>query len=140
MPARHYPPNSHHHQHHHQQNHISENIVPEIESSGIPQDPDVEADRQEPDYHLVESGSDVQLSSKVPEPAPTSAIGATTGTRMYLPETDILDSSCSSDEDDDVVKNCDIEDGGNSRGMNRKFCLNFPKEVIFKVDVFTHQF
>uniref|UniRef100_A0AC34FFH6 Rab-GAP TBC domain-containing protein n=1 Tax=Panagrolaimus sp. ES5 TaxID=591445 RepID=A0AC34FFH6_9BILA len=135
MPARHHPSpspiplqhqqhrNSNHHTNHQHHIHDSDNILPEIEASGLPQDPIIEAERQEPDYHLVESGSDILLSTKedVPAPAPSSSGPSTTGTSgkgKMNPETDILDSSCSSDEDDDVVKNCDFEDGGNARGMN----------------------
>lgn len=125
MPARHHPPIPQHHRHHpNHQHHIddSEDILPEMEALRLSQDPTIEAERQEPDYHLVESGSDVLLSTKedVPAPAPSSSTAGST-TRKMIPETDILDSSCSSDDDDDVVKNCDIEDGGNTRGMNRRF-------------------
>ena len=105
-----------------------EPLPPEIIARGRPEDPILEAERNEPDYHLVESGSDVLISEKVREDVPAPApmdknnIGATTGTVIHVPETDILDSSCSSD-DDDVVKNCDAERLGNARGMNREFCL-----------------
>jgi hypothetical protein len=125
------PPHPHqkqqhrHHSNHQHHIHDSNDILPEIEASGFPQDPIIEAERQEPDYHLVESGSDVLLSTKddVPAPAPTgpSTTNSTAKNKIFL-ETDIVDSSCDSDEDDDdVVKNCDIEDAGNTIGMNRKF-------------------
>jgi hypothetical protein len=119
MPARHHPPIPHHHRHHH--NNVDENIVPEIEATGLPQDPEIEAERQEADYHLVESGSDILLSTKedVPEPAPSSGTNNTGGRPLTnVLETAIVDSSCSSDEDDDVVRNCDIEGDGNAKGMN----------------------
>uniref|UniRef100_A0AC34QYE8 Uncharacterized protein n=1 Tax=Panagrolaimus sp. JU765 TaxID=591449 RepID=A0AC34QYE8_9BILA len=82
----------------------------------------LENERNEPDYHLMESGSDAFISEKlknVPEPAPNDY--QTTGTIIHVPETDILDSSFSSDDDDDVVKNCDDEGEGNVRGMIREF-------------------
>lgn len=118
-------------------------LPPEIVQQGRRDDPEIIDARNEPDYHLMESGSDVVISDKakeVPEPAPyeKGMIGATTGTRMHIPETDILDSSsCSSDTEDDVVKICDSEAPGNSRGINRRFTI-FNLKVFIEMRINTY--
>uniref|UniRef100_A0A7E4V265 Uncharacterized protein n=1 Tax=Panagrellus redivivus TaxID=6233 RepID=A0A7E4V265_PANRE len=103
-----------HHSHHVQA------VPAEIVATGMEEDPEVAADRAEPDYHLVESGSDVQLAQRANVPAPAPRDGRPSASNG--PETDILDSSCSSsDTEDDVVRNCDGESDGNAPGL--KFAI-----------------